>query len=160
MTPTLQGRWQTRLLLMTLFGIPITLIFAQIYGNTRVPFALLGYVSLCGLGWDIVYSYVQSWRWNRDWPPLFALYAGLWEGSCLFVLTQVALPLIVQTHIAQFYMMTPAMSLLPGIPLGVTIGRFWLHYGTVFGVTWLASMGLLQVLLPHWRYRGGQWMTG
>ena len=148
MTPTLYGRWQTRFLLITLLGGPITAIFALWFQSGWVPFILLGYVLLFGFGWDFVYNYVQTWRWNRDWPPLFSLYAGLWEGCVLFVLTQ--LPALT--------LAPPRVSLLIGIPFGGNIGVFWLHYGLVFGASFFCSLGLIHVVMPHWRYQGGQWM--
>lgn len=148
MTLTLFGRWQTRILLMTLLGLPITAVHVLLNNTASGPFYVLGYVLLFGLGWDLLYNYIQGLRWNRDWPPLFALYAGLWEGACLYVLMQVALPVWERF----------GLSLLPGVPVFVPIARFWLHYGLVFAPTYLASLGLLHVLLPHWRYRGGQWL--
>ena len=93
MTPTLYGRWQTRTLLTMLPGLPLTATYAFTTSQTLVPFILLGYALLLGVGWDLLYNYLQSLRWNRDWPPLFALYAGLWEGSCLFLLSQLTMPM-------------------------------------------------------------------
>lgn len=148
MTPTLYGRWQTRLLLMILLGGPITGFFAANLGGKIIPFILLGYALLFGFGWDLLYNYLQSWRWNRDWPPLFAFVAGLWEGGFLFTLTQV--PAMAPARIGE--------SLLLGIPTGGRATLFWLHYGSVFGAIFLASLGLLHVLMPRWRYQGGEWL--
>lgn len=164
MTPTLYGRWQTRILLMVLLGGPITALFAWFTRGGVLPFILLGYALLFGLGWDLLYDYLQSWRWNRDWPPIFAFAAGLWEGGCLLTLSQ--LPAMAPAPPGVMPGVMPGImpgimaggSLLMGIPAGGQISIFWLHYGSVFGATFLASLGLLHVLMPRWRYRGGQWL--
>lgn len=146
MTLTLYGRWQTRLLLMTLLGVPITIAFAFFVGAKQLPFILLGYAMLFGFGWDLLYNALQCLRWNRDWPPFFAFVAGLWEGAFLFAVAQIANPL------------SPEGSILLGLRVGLNAERFWLHYGLVFAAVFLTSLGLLHILMPRWRYRGGQWM--
>jgi hypothetical protein len=80
MTPTLLGRWQTRLFLLATVGVLITLPFYFSIidinlgaGYHPVFFWILGYVALFGLVWDIVYIYLQKFRWNRDWPGILAL---------------------------------------------------------------------------------------
>lgn len=142
MTPTLYGRWQTRFLLLTLLGIPLTALFAWGYGDGVTPFALLAYVLLLGFVWDVVYDILQTLRWNRDWPPLFALLASLWEGVFLWA----ALNWLAQRGAA-----------LPGVSPSLTVARFAAHYLTVSLSVWLAAHTLLLLLFPHWRFRGGQW---
>ena len=74
MTPTLRGRWQTRLLLFLLFGIPgtalVILATCPIHwglGVIFLPIALLGVFSV-GFILDPVYDRVQKGRWDHDWP--------------------------------------------------------------------------------------------
>jgi hypothetical protein len=141
MTPTLYGRWQTRLFLLTVIGIPLTAVFALFYGSPT-PFALLAYVLLLGFGWDVLYDRLQTYRWNRDWPPLFVLLGGLWEGFFLWVIISLSAFMGVR---------------LPGISVGLMFGRFAAHYLTVFLITWAALYSLLPILFPRWRFRGGQW---
>ncbi|MCB8943915.1 MAG: hypothetical protein H6658_09180 [Ardenticatenaceae bacterium] len=145
MTPTLRGRWETRFFLLTVLGVPVTALFAWWYGDGVTPFALLGYVLLLGWGWDMIYYALQLGRWNRDWPPLFVLLSGLWEG--LFVWGLVNL----------FWWQGVTM---PGVAVGLTFGRFAGHYLTVFLVTWAAVYSVLPLLFPRWRFRGGQWLSG
>lgn len=144
MTPTLHGRWQTRFFLLTLLGIPVTAVFAFLYASL-MPFVLLGYVLLLGFGWDVLYDWLQTWRWNRDWPPLFVLLTGLWEGLFLWALVN---------------LFWKAGVALPGISSSLTHGRFAAHYLTVFVIIWIAMYSLLPILFPHWRFRGGQWFSG
>lgn len=141
-TPTLQGRWQTRYFLLGVVGVPVTVAFALLYGSLT-PYALLLYVLLLGVGWDVLYDALQRRRWDRDWPPLFAWLGGLGEGAALWLLIS---------------LLRWGGETLPGVAVaGLTFGRFALHYLAVFSLTWTAMHGLLPVLFPRWRFRGGQW---
>ncbi|MCG5060988.1 MAG: hypothetical protein KA714_24190 [Limnoraphis sp. WC205] len=139
MTPTLFGRWQTRILLLATVGLFVTLPFwiANI-APSWIYLAFLGYVALFGLLWDSFYIYLQKFRWDRDWPGLFQLLAGIWEGLFIGGL---------------------AKSVgLPGIsPEIFNVGLFICHYTVVWLATYLASQTLTRILFPHWRFRGGRW---
>lgn len=148
MTPTLLGRWQTRTLLITVVGLPVTVLYAASTGAGPTPFFMLGHALLLGLMWDWGYQGLQSLRWNRDWPPIFGFFAGVWEGVWLYGAAQIALP----------FSIWPGTSLLLGIPTGLSGGPFWAHYTLVFGTTFLSSLGLLHIFIPRWRYQGGQWV--
>jgi hypothetical protein len=141
MTPILNGRWQTRFFLSGVLGVPVTAVFALLYGSLT-PFALLLYVLLLGMGWDVLYDALQRRRWDRDWPPLFAWLAGLGEGAVLWLLIR---------------LFEGVGGALPGVGAGLTFGRFVAHYLVVFMVTWVAAHSLMLVLFPRWRFRGGQW---
>jgi hypothetical protein len=136
MTPTLFGRWQTRTLLLLTFGVLFTLPFMLFYGLT--PALLLLLILVLGYGWDIVYMVIQGGRWDRDWPPAYQLFAGVWEGVFVFVLS--------------FFLgrVFPIFA----VPLPI----FILQYGVIWLVTFLASQSLLRIIFPNWRYRGGQWL--
>mgnify|MGYP001795208563 FL=1 len=82
MTPTLFGRWQTRLLLLFTVGLFVSLPFAiGLIGSPQsdVYFWILFYVAIFGLGWDVLYDQIQKYRWDRDWPAAHQLFAGIWE---------------------------------------------------------------------------------
>lgn len=143
MTPTLFGRWQTRLLLLTVLGVPITAVFALLHRDGQTPFALLCYVLLFGFVWDTGYNKLQQRRWNRDWPPLFSLLAGLGEGLCLWGLLA---------------LLWAGGLTLPGVSRELTNGRFAAHYLTIFLITWATAHSLLLLLFPRWRFHGGQWL--
>jgi hypothetical protein len=136
MTPTLFGRWQTRTLLLLTFGLFFTLPFVLFYGLT--PLLILGMVLFFGYFWDILYQVLQSWRWDRDWPPAYQFLAGLWEAIFVFGVT-----LVLRRFLAVF-----------DVPLLV----FIIHYGLVWWATFLASQSLMRIVFPNWRYRGGQWL--
>ena len=69
MTPTLFGRWQTRLFLLATVGVLVTLPFSMgLIGSGGSPalfFWILGYVALFGLGWDVVYDKIKKSLWDR-----------------------------------------------------------------------------------------------
>ena len=143
MTPTLMGRWETRLLLLGTIGLAVTLMFGQIFADLMTPLAVLGYVLAIGLVWDILYGIVQNFRWDRDWPPLFQLAAGIIEGAFLW-------GVIVLAN-AQF-------EGLPGVDGHLTFAMFFVHYASVWITTFLATQGLLRIIFPRWRFYGGKWI--
>lgn len=144
MTPTLFGRWQTRLLLLATVGVLVSLPFAAgIIGSgaNSVYFWILGYVAIFGLGWDVVYDKLQKYRWDRDWPAVFQLGAGIWEF--IFVFCGVKL-----------------FGFLP-IPLPkeeLLLGGFLLHYSVVWLAVFITSQSLMRIIFPRWRFRGGEWL--
>jgi len=150
MTPTLWGRWQTRLWLLATIGLFVTLIFAYLYQQSpetidQTPFVLLAYILGFGFIWDIIYNQIQQYRWDRDWPPTFQLGAGILEGLFIWLLVWL-------------WPRLQAGSPLPGIRPDLMFGQFVAHYATVWVTTFLASQSLLRIIYPRWRYRGGQWL--
>lgn len=141
MTPTLLGRWQTRLLLMGTVGLLITLLFcAGFLGNPARPVYLwiLIYLFLFGLGWDVLYMFVQKFRWDQDWPAALQWAAALWEGF-FFILIRGIL----------------------GIRLPLTeeyiLNWFLIHYLCVWIAVFVCSQSVMRILYPRWRFHGGQW---
>jgi hypothetical protein len=144
MTPTLFGRWQTRLLLLATIGVVVSIAFAIGLigpGANSVYFWILSYVAIFGLIWDVLYNYLQKFRWDRDWPAAYQLGAGIWELTFIFCGVGV-------------------FGFLP-IPIPKTelpIGAFLLHYSLVWLAVFTASQTLMRIIFPRWRFRGGQWL--
>ncbi|MEH2457416.1 hypothetical protein [Nostoc sp.] len=144
MTPTLFGRWQTRLLLLATIGVLVSLPFAIGwigFSANSLYFWLLGYVAIFGLGWDVLYDYLQKSRWDRDWPAVYQLLAGIWE--LMFVFCGVKL-----------------FGFLP-IPLPkeeLSPAAFLLHYSVVWLSVFISSQSLMRIIFPRWRFRGGEWL--
>lgn len=134
MTPTLLGRWQTRLFLIATIGFLISLPFALSWGT--VVFVLLVHIALFGIIWDVLYIYLQKLRWDRDWSALLQLLSGIWEA--LFLIT------LIKT------------IGLPGVPSFIGIGAFCFHYTVVWLGIFTASQTLMRVLFPYWRFNGGR----
>ncbi|MEH2094117.1 hypothetical protein CDG77_05965 [Nostoc sp. 'Peltigera membranacea cyanobiont' 213] len=144
MTPTLFGRWQTRLLLILTVGVLVSLPFALGLigpGANSVYFWILGYVAVFGLGWDVLYNHLQKSRWDRDWPAVYQLLAGIWElafvfcGVKLFGFLPIPLP-------------------KEELPLAV----FLLHYSVVWLAVFISSQSLMRIIFLRWRFRGGEWL--
>jgi len=134
MTPTLLGRWQTRLFLFATIGVLITFPFYLVTMNS-IFFWILGYIALFGFFWDIVYTYLQKMRWDRDWSAILQLFAGIWEA--IFIIS------LIKT------------VGLPGVE-EFSLSYFLLHYSLVWLGIFTASQTLMRVLFPRWRFQGGQ----
>jgi hypothetical protein len=137
MTPTLWGRWQSRCFLLGTVGVLITLGFGLFFPSFTSLLAVLGYVLVFGLGWDILYQAIVSLRWDGDWPTLFQIGAGLLEGVWVWILAH-------------------AIG-LPGVSRSLSPAQFVAYYATVWLAIFIITQGPLRALLPRWRYRGGQW---
>ncbi|MBV5260076.1 hypothetical protein FLX56_16810 [Synechococcus moorigangaii CMS01] len=144
MTPTLLGRWQTRLFLMGTIGGLITLCFAEgLWANPTGPtyWAVLGYITAFGLGWDCVYIYLQNYRWDQDWPAILQWLAAIWEG--LFFL-------LLRAGLRNFFSLD-----LPGAT-DLNLVWFLVHYGSVWFGIFIASQSIMRLLFPLWRFHGGR----
>lgn len=105
--------------------------------SQTIFFWVLGYVAIFGVAWDVLYDYLQKFRWDRDWPAAFQLIAGIWEAVFIFGLFK---------------------SIgLPGIAKATPLSLFWLHYGLVWLAGFIAAQVLMRLAFPRWRFRGGQW---
>ena len=136
MTPTLFGRWQTRICMLGTLGAIVTAIFAAAK-NDEAFFIVLAFIALFGLAWDVLYIAIQRWRWDRDWPTSFQVVVAVAEGALVFALLEA--------------------TGLPGIDAGaVSIGLFVAHYGLTWLSTFLFTQGPMRVVVLRWRFNGGQ----
>jgi hypothetical protein len=138
MTPTLEGRWQTRIFLLATVGLIITAPFAAVVGTA--PLVVLAYVATIGLGWDILYTFLQSFRWERDWPPAFAVVAAIAEAALIYLLAVVVGA--------------------PGLPRDLSLGLFAAHYTAVWLSVFLFAQFPMRALFPWWRFHGGRLWPG
>ena len=137
MLPTLRGRIQTRLFLLIFIGVPWTLIitpFLPIPGDLslgemyRVTFTSLLLVAVLGtILWEPLYHLLQQFRWELDWPILFALLVAIPESILIYFI-----------H-----------------PDDPPAGAFFLHFYMTWFLMWLFAIGPIKVVLIRWRYRGG-----
>jgi hypothetical protein len=140
MTPTLIGRIQTRILLLATVGLAWTIIvvpilpkfgatIGQVYGATILALII---VALFGIGWELLYHFIQQYRWDKDWPILFGLLVGVPEGIVtLGVLSAVLVP----------------------APNPIT---FFLHFFSTWFLVWLTAVGPFRLILLRWRFNGGR----
>ncbi len=140
MTPTIFGRWQTRIVSLATLGAIATAIIA--FANLGEPpakmfFMVLAYVAIIGLAWDFIYIALQRLRWDRDWPAVFQVANGIVEGIFIFVLIK---------YIG-----------LPEIEKGsVPLWLFAIHYSSVWLAAFVLVQGPLRAIFPRWRFYGGR----
>ena len=134
MTPTLLGRWETRLALLATIGLLISLIFAAVFSSTAFLFVLL-YVAVFGVIWDVIYIGLQQLRWDRDWPAIFQVINGVTEGIFLYLVIRIVG--------------------LPGVPTDLALGLFIAQYGLVWLSIFLFTQGPMRTIFPFWRFHGG-----
>ena len=165
MTPTLLGRWQTRILLFLVLGLPITLAFAvwlaidETGGSGATlppwviaigpspwridirPIQILCMLLLIGIVLDIIYILFQRLRWDRDWPFAFQFLVSI--GEFIVVLT------LISADVVPFM---PAQWMSAD-----DIPYFVLHFSLVFIPSFIALLGVIQIFLIRWRFKGGEW---
>jgi hypothetical protein len=142
-TPTLLGRWETRFFLFAIIGGLISLVVSLFLSGFKTPlvltpFIVLGYVFLFGLVWDAIYQNILYFRWDRDWPTTFQVLAGIAEGALVWLLIH--------------YVGLPGVS-SSALPLPI----FLIHYGSIWLTIFVVTQGPLRIVLPRWRFRGGEW---
>ena len=144
------GRWQTRIFLNALFGVPSILLWMAVFDQFskpvdrlefwHMPYLLL-YMTGIGLVLDVVYIALQKLRWERDWPPAFQWVAGLAEGGLVLALS--------------------LNDLLPNVThCDDDLTQFPAAFLTMFLPAYFFLFGPMKVLFPRWRFAGGQLIGG
>ena len=84
MLPTLNGRIQTRLFLTVVLGGIWTLLLTPVLplpgplaAAYRTTFIILLTTLVLGIGWELIYHFLQQFRWEKDWPTGFGLITGV-----------------------------------------------------------------------------------
>jgi hypothetical protein len=100
----------------------------------KVTFRALIIVLVVGLVfWEWVYHFAQQWRFENDWPIMFALLVGILEGISTYWL------------------------------LGVWGDRppfwsfFW-QFAPLWIFVWAAAIGPVKIFVLRFRYRGGRFI--
>lgn len=148
MTPTLLGRWQTRLLLYVFIGLPITLLYAFYLRNWTWPpevdpFVFLTFLLVIGLILDILYIQLQRFRWDHDWPFIFQFFSMIAEFFIAYLLME-----LLVTNFDIGLWLFPNGS----IPIDTASTHFFL----VFVPSFVALLGFVQIFLVRWRFKGGE----
>jgi hypothetical protein len=135
--PTLNGRIQTRVFVLLVVGGLWTLLVTPLIGQSyATTYLVLLAVIVLGVGWELIYHFVQQFRWEKDWPTLFGLLTALNEGALLWLLISV--------------------HAVPGLPRQVPSGAFLVQFLTTWIIVWLVVNGPMRVPFVHWRFRGGR----
>ncbi len=142
MTPTLNGRIQTRVFLLLVVGSVWTLILTPLLprGTTlgrayATTYTVLLVIMVLGVLWEFVYHGIQQFRWEKDWPTLFGLLTGVPEGLLVwFLLAAGAIPWVTS----------------------LTGPAFSLHFASTWLWVWLVANGPMRVPFVRWRFNGGR----
>ncbi len=150
MTPTLAGRWQTRLLLYLFIGLPVTLLFALYRTNWEIwppryelsafyyPFLVITAILVLGLVLDVAYMQIQRFHWDQDWPFAYQFFFSIVEY------------LIIYFAASDGWL---DFMFKDGRP---TWDDTVYHFSTVFLLSFLALLGGVQIFMVRWRFKGGE----
>jgi hypothetical protein len=139
MTPTIFGRWQTRFALLATVGVAWALLFTPLLPRgeaalgTAYRMSLLALLITAVFGalvWDPIYHFLQQFRWEKDWPSLFALLNGINEGVTTWLILR------------RFGSVSGASF----------VGLF----STTWLLIWLTIIGPIRVVLLRRRFIGGR----
>ena len=143
MLPTLGGRIQTRLVLLSVVGgivtliigplLPISAPLSVVYQNT---FVILAAVAILGIAWEFLYHFLMQWRWEKDWPTLFGLLTAIPEAVLVWLLLRA--------------------DAIPGINGTVPTSAFVIDFAVVWLAVWLVANGPMRVPFIRWRFHGGR----
>ncbi len=156
MLPTLNGRLQTRIFMLVVFGSIITFLITPILPDGapgtpgfsgdfyQVTFIILATVLVLGIIWELIYHVIQQFRWEKDWPTLFGLITAINEGALVWLLWD--------------------NGLIPGMPPGLGDGdlssplfwAFFVDFSVIWFVIWIWTNGPMRVPLIRWRFFGGR----
>ncbi|MEV6559790.1 hypothetical protein AB0M22_28995 [Nocardia sp. NPDC051756] len=147
MLPTLNGRIQTRVLALGVIGFFVALIITPVLPTGslslgqayRVTLSILLATVLVGVLWELLYHFLQQFRWEKDWPTLFGFLTMVNEGALMWVLvryTTVVLP----------------ESLRPSLT------AFLIQFVVTWITFWLIVNGPMRVVFHRWRFQGGRFV--
>ncbi|WP_167474923.1 hypothetical protein [Nocardia arthritidis] len=147
MLPTLNGRIQTRILALGVIGLIVLLIITpflptgslSLLQAYRITVSVLLATVLVGVLWELLYHFLQQFRWEKDWPTLFGFITIVNEGALIWVLvryTTIVLPENLHPDLTAFL-----------IQFIVT----WLAF-------WLVVNGPMRLMFHRWRFQGGRFL--
>jgi uncharacterized membrane-anchored protein len=147
MLPTLNGRIQTRVIALGVIGFVVAvfvtpllptgeLSLAQAY---RVTLGVLIAVILVGMLWELLYHFLQQFRWEKDWPTLFGLLTGVNEGIVMWLFVRHT-TLVLPEHLR------PSLT------------AFLIHFAATWLAFWLIVNGPIRVMFHRWRFSGGRFI--
>lgn len=155
MTPTLNGRIQSKLFLLLiiapLWTLVITLVLVPLvsgsdasmtasYGVVLVnALQVLVWTAVVGILWEFLWHALQQRRWEKDWPILYGMLQFIPEGIVIF------------------FIVNPAFGGLTTAG-GVPTAAFVVHFITTVLVTWAWINGPHRVFFIRWRFEGGRFV--
>ena len=139
MLPTLNGRIQTRIFMLVVFGGLITLVLTPVLPGDppyATTYLILATVLVLGIVWEVIYHGLMQWRWEKDWPTLFGLLTCLNEGLLVWVLLK--------------------LELVPGIDGVPSFAAFLIMFLVIWLFVWVWTNGPMRIFNIRWRFFGGR----
>lgn len=140
MLPTLNGRLQTRIFMLVVFGGLITLVLTPILPGDpdyATTYLILATVLVLGIVWELIYHGIQQFRWEKDWPTMFGLITALNEGALVWLFVD--------------------LGAVPGIDAdSVPFWAFFIDFSVIWFIVWVWTNGPMRVPLIRWRFFGGR----
>jgi hypothetical protein len=156
MTPTLLGRWQTRLALFGAIALPVSLVFAWMLGPGGAlapePVLLATLTLIVGLVLDGGYDQAQRYSWDQDWPFALFLVASLAEFALALTIVRLDLiPFVDACRLARIDRVTRSLVCVDySLPLAAAL---W-QAGATTAISLALVAGFGQTLFPRWRFKG------
>jgi hypothetical protein len=139
MLPTLHGRIQTRIFMLAVFGSLVVLVLTPFLPGDpsyQTTYLVLATVTVLGVVWELIYHWLQQFRWEKDWPTLFGLLTAINEGAVVWLVLH--------------------QGWVPGIDEAPPLSAFLILFLVVWVVVWLWVNGPMRVPLIRWRFHGGR----
>ncbi|MFK8025445.1 MAG: hypothetical protein AB8G26_15915 [Ilumatobacter sp.] len=152
MTPTLFGRIQTRIIMMATLGVIWTAIIGPVLPRPSVGgeaislgsmykalYLAVLVVTVLGVLWELVYHWLQQYRWEKDWPTIYGLIVAVNEGIVAYLVLNAGL----------FWDERPPGQSFP-------LPAFAIMFVTLWLIIWAFTNGPMQIVSLRWRFRGGR----
>ncbi|WP_405182317.1 hypothetical protein OG225_15460 [Nocardia sp. NBC_01377] len=147
MLPTLNGRLQTRLLVLGAVGFLVALLITPLLPTGslnlgqayRVTLSVLLATILVGLLWELLYHFLQQFRWEKDWPTMFGLLTILNEGLLIWVLLR-------------------GTTVIVPAQLRPSATAFVIQFAITWLLFWILVNGPIRLVFHRWRYNGGRFL--
>jgi uncharacterized membrane-anchored protein len=147
MLPTLNGRIQTRVLGLGVIGFVIAVLITPLLPtgdlslaqSYRVTLSVLLAIVLVGVLWELLYHFLQQFRWEKDWPTLFGLITAVNEGILVWLLVRYTTVIVPED-------------------LRPSPAAFLTQFIVTWLVFWLIINGPMRVVFHRWRFSGGRFL--
>lgn len=124
----------------TIFVTPILPVGDATLGTAYgITIAAIILTALLGVGWELLYHFLQQYRWEKDWPTVLGLIVAIPEGLFAWWCLQNEIPWSVGE---------------------VQASTFLTMFITLWILVWAIINGPLQIFFLRWRYRGGRFAGG
>lgn len=147
MLPTLNGRIQTRVLGLGIIGFFVALLITPVLPtghlslgqSYRVTLSVLLAIVVIGVFWELLYHFLQQFRWEKDWPTLFGLLTAVNEGILVWLLVRYT-------------------TLIVPEDLRPSLIAYLIQFIVTWLVFWLIVNGPMRVVFHRWRFSGGRFI--